>query len=83
MAEAVAAPWVQRMLCMLPYWRNMDILTMCERQGLLRTAAWFRAVAARPSVVETSCGEAEMARASKLYYVDFASPGSPGAQALI
>lgn len=66
------------MLLMLPYWRNMDILTMCERQGLTRTRAWLQAVADRPSVIETAADEAEMARAAKLYYVTFASPGSKG-----
>ena len=81
-AECVAAPWVQRMLLMLPYWRNMDILDECEQRGLSCTARWLRAVAARPSVIETACEEAEMVRASKLYYVDYASPGSPGEAAL-
>ena len=78
LAEAVAAPWVERMLLMLPYWRNLEILRLLESQGLTRTAAWMRAVAARPSVLATSAGEAEMVRASRLYYVTHASPGSRG-----
>ena len=78
----MAAPWVQRMLLMLPYWRNLDILAACDAQGLQRTAAWIRAVAARPSVVETCCDEAEMVAASRRYYVDYASPGSRGEAAL-
>ena len=81
-AEAVAAPWVERMLLMLPFWRGLDALLMCERSGLTATSAWMRAVAARPSVQETSAGEAEMVRASKLYYVDYASPGTQGEAAL-
>ena len=63
---------------MLPYWRGMDVLRMCEAQGLRRTAAWMRAVAARPSVQATSAGRAEMARAAKLYYVSHVSPGAEG-----
>ena len=63
---------------MLPYWRNMDVLELCRQQGLARTAAWMRAVAARPSVKATSAGQAEMARAAKLYYVTHVSPGAPG-----
>ena len=66
------------MLLMLPFWRNLDILKLCERQGLTRTRAWLEHVAARPSVIETAADEAEMVRASKLYYVSFASPGSRG-----
>ena len=66
------------MLLMLPYWRNLDILALCERQGLTRTRAWLESVAARTSVVETAADEEEMVRASRLYYVSFASPGSRG-----
>ena len=66
------------MLCMLPFWRNLDIARLCEQQGLVRTRQWLEAVAARPSVVATAADEAEMARAAKLYYVSFASAGSRG-----
>ena len=82
LAEAVAAPWVERMLLMLPYWRKIDAVELCEESGCARTAAWLRAVATRPSVEETSAGEAEMARAAKLYYVDYATPGCRGESAL-
>ena len=37
-----------------------------------------RAVAARRSVVETSAGAEEMARAAAHYYVEHVSPGAPG-----
>jgi len=69
---------VERILLMLPYWRGVDVLALCRGHGLTRTAAWLQAVAARPSVRATSAGEAEMARASKRYYVTHASPQAPG-----
>jgi hypothetical protein len=64
---------------MLPYWRAIDPLALCSSHGLTRTAVWLQAVTSRPSVIKTSAGEAEMARASKLYYVNYATPGSKGA----
>ena len=67
---------------MLPYWRNLDLVTLCERQGLRATATWLGAVAERPSVQQTSAGLDEMVRASKKYYVGYASPGAPGEAAL-
>ena len=70
------------MLLMLPYGRKIDAVELCEESGCARTAAWLRAVATRPSVEETSAGEAEMARAAKLYYVDYATPGCRGESAL-
>jgi len=63
---------------MLPYWRGIDTLLLCKQYGLKRTAAWLQAVAARPSVIATSAGQSEMARASKLYYVSYVSPNAPG-----
>ncbi len=78
LAEAIAGPWVERMIRMLPHWRDMHILSLCEARGLQRTRRWLEAVAARPSVAETSAGTAEMIRASRLYYVDYVSPGAPG-----
>ena len=78
LAEAIAAPWVERMLLMLPYWRGIDAVALCEQHACPRTAQWLQAVAARPSVQQTSAGEAEMARAAKLYYVDYASPDTRG-----
>ena len=80
--EAVAAPWVERMLLMLPYWRGVDTLKLCEAHGLERTSRWMQAVAMRPSVQRSSAGEDEMVRASKLYYVEHASPGTRGEAAL-
>jgi len=82
LAEAVAAPWVERMLCMLPFWRGIDPLHLCESHGLQRTSAWMQCVAARPSVQLTSAGKAEMVRAARRYYVDYASPGTPGESVL-
>lgn len=82
LAEAVAAPWVERMLLMLPYWRGIDTLELCARHGLPKTTAWMRAVAARPSVKKTSAGTEEMARAARRYFVDYATPGTPGEVAL-
>ena len=78
LAEAIAGPWVERMIRMLPHWRDTHILSLCEARGLQRTRRWLEAVAARPSVAETSAGKAEMVRASRLYYVDYVSPGAPG-----
>ena len=69
---------MERMLLMLPFWRGFDILRLCERNGLDKTARWIRAVASRPSVQTTSAGADEMARASRRYYVEYASPGTPG-----
>ena len=63
---------------MLPYWRGIELMALCEGQGLQRSAAWLRAVAERPSVKATSAGEKEMVRASRRYYVEYASPGTPG-----
>ena len=67
---------------MLPYWRGFDVRTLCERQGLGLTSAWLGAVAARPSVQKSSAGVDEMARAAAKYYVEYASPGTPGEAAL-
>lgn len=78
LAECVAAPCVERMLAMLPYWRGFDVLDLCRQRSLTRTAAWMKAVAARPSVMATTAGHAEMARAARQYYVNHVSPGAPG-----
>lgn len=78
LAEVVAAPWAERILLMLPYWRAIDPLRLCEVNGLKLTGKWLQATAARRSVVATSAGGVEMARASRLYYVDYVSPGAPG-----
>ena len=82
LAEAVAAPWVERMLLMLPYWRGIDALALCREHGCVRTARWLQAVAARPSVQRSSAGEEEMVAAAKRYYVEYASPGTRGEAAL-
>ena len=73
-----AAPWVERLIRMLPHWRAFDTLAFCHSAGLSLTANWLAAVNERPSVRSSSAGEAEMVRASRLYYVDFVSPGAPG-----
>ncbi len=78
LAEAVAAPWCERMLRMLPHWRAIDTPSLCERHGLLLTREWLLATAARPSVVQSSAGDVEMARAAALYYVSHVSPGAAG-----
>jgi len=78
LAECVAAPWAERMILMLPYWRGLSVLDLCQQSGCPRTAAWLEAVAARPSVAATSAGEREMARAARQYYVTHVSPGAPG-----
>ena len=67
---------------MLPHWRGFDPVRLCESQGLPRTASWMQAVAARESVQSTSAGEEEMVRASRRYYVSYASPGTPGEKTL-
>lgn len=79
LAEAVAAPWAERMLSMLPYWRALDLPLLMQQVGLDRTHRWLSAVAERPSVVQSSAGVEEMARASRRYYVEHVSPGAPGA----
>ena len=78
-AEVVAAPWVERMALMLPHWRNVDVFALCDSHGLTLTSKWLRAVLARPSVVATSAGKDEMALAARRYFVDYVSPGAPGA----
>ena len=65
---------------MMPYWRGIDALKLCESNGLTRTSAWLRAVTARPSVLQSSAGEAEMADAALKYFVDYATPGTRGAE---
>ena len=66
------------MLLMLPHWRNIDVLSLCQAYGLVRTKAWLLAVARHPSVTLTSAGKEEMVRASRLYYVSYVSPAAPG-----
>jgi len=46
--------------------------------GLDRTQRWLLAVAARPSVAQSSAGAEEMALAARKYYVEHVSPGAPG-----
>ena len=43
-----------------------------------RVCVFAAQVAAHPSVVQSSAGEEEMARASRRYYVEHVSPGAPG-----
>ena len=78
LAECVAAPWAERMLAMLPHWRALDLPKLLQQSGLDRTRRWLLAVAEHPSVVESSAGVEEMARASRRYYVEHVSPGAPG-----
>ena len=78
LAEVVAAPWVDRMLSMLPHWRALELLPFMQQCGLDRSVRWMKAVAARPSVTQSSAGAEEMARASGRYYVEHVSPGAPG-----
>jgi len=78
LAECVAAPSAERMLAMLPHWRALDLPSFAQQSGLDRTRRWLLAVAEHPSVVESSAGEEEMARASRRYYVEHVSPGAPG-----
>ena len=48
LAEAVAAPWVQRWAVTLPRFRKVDLeADVLAPRGLARVAAWARAVAAR------------------------------------
>mmetsp|Transcript_21837 Transcript_21837/g.44623 ORF Transcript_21837/g.44623 Transcript_21837/m.44623 type:complete len:110 (-) Transcript_21837:4-333(-) len=78
LAEVVAAPWAERMLTMLPLWRAFDLPTLVQSVGLDRTRRWLLAVVDRPSVVGSSAGKEEMARAARRYYVEHVSPGAPG-----
>jgi len=78
LAEVVAAPWAERMLVMLPHWRAFELTGLVQSVGLDRTRSWLLAVAARPSVVQSSAGAEEMARASRKYYVEYVSPNAPG-----
>jgi len=79
LAEVVAAPWAERMLEMLPHFRALDLPLLLQQMALDRTRRWLLAVAARPSVAQSSAGAEEMARAARRYYVEYASPGAPGA----
>ena len=65
---------------MLRHFRAIDICRMCDTQGLPLTSAWLQAVAAHPSVVQTSAGEEEMARAARKYFVTFVSAGAAADQ---
>jgi len=78
LAEVVAAPWAERMLLMLPHWRAFELTGLIQSVGLDRTHRWLLAVAARPSVVQSSAGAEEMALASRKYYVEHVSPNAPG-----
>lgn len=78
LAEVVAAPWVERMLQMMPLWRAVDFPYLLQQNGLERTRTWMQAIAARPSVTASSAGADEMERASRRYYVKHVSPGAPG-----
>ena len=66
------------MLVMLPHWRAFELTGLVQSVGLDRTRSWLLAVAARPSVVQSSAGAEEMARASRKYYVEYVSPNAPG-----
>ena len=63
---------------MLPYWRNLDVFALCTSNGLSLTNGWLRAVVSRPSVIDSSAGEAEMATAARKYFVEHVSPGARG-----
>jgi len=78
LAEVVAAPWAERMLLMLPHWRAFELTGLIQSVGLDRTHRWLLAVAARPSVVQSSAGAEEMALASRKYYVEHVSPNALG-----
>lgn len=72
LAEAVAAPWVQRWAVTLPRFRKVDLeADVLAPRGLARVAAWARAVAARPAVVASAAPREEMIAAAERYYVTF------------
>lgn len=74
----MAAPWVERFLLMLPHYRAIDLLQLCDAHGLALLKDWMLAVAARPSVQRSSAGHEEMCKAAIRYYVRYISPGAPG-----
>lgn len=53
LAEANAAPFVQRMCAALPAYGALDPLDLCDEMGLEHLRRWMEAVLARPSVVRT------------------------------
>lgn len=53
LAEANAAPFVQRRCAVLPEYSAIDPLALCDEMGLEHLKRWMEAVLARPSVIRT------------------------------
>lgn len=49
--EVCLAPFVQRLIVILPHYAKIDPLALAERLGCLRLKRWMAALAARPSTV--------------------------------
>lgn len=49
--EVCLAPFVQRLLVVLPHWCQIDPLALADRLGCARLRRWMEALAARPSTV--------------------------------
>jgi glutathione S-transferase len=60
LAEVHTAPFVQRLLVLLPRLSNLNVLDLCRKLGLYRLHTWLEAVATRPSVMTTGIGEDDL-----------------------
>ena len=57
--EVCLAPFVQRLLVVLPHFSKIDPLALASRLGCTRLMAWMEALAARPSTVGSRGTEEE------------------------
>lgn len=62
LAETLAAPWVTRMVTLLPVCRGVDSIELVERAGLSYATSWIRGIIEQASVVQTSPGLEDMMR---------------------
>jgi glutathione S-transferase len=61
LAEAVLAPFVQRLVAVLPGLRpEFDPLAMMEEDGLTRLATWTKAICERESCIDTIAPKSEL-----------------------
>mmetsp|Transcript_17488 Transcript_17488/g.38102 ORF Transcript_17488/g.38102 Transcript_17488/m.38102 type:complete len:122 (-) Transcript_17488:364-729(-) len=54
MAEVLTAPFILRRMATLPAIAGLDLREHCQKEGLSRLLQWMDAVAARPSLVDTT-----------------------------
>jgi glutathione S-transferase len=60
LAETSCTPFVERLMNVLPEWRQVDVMAICAERKLLRLALWMRACVLRPTAIETSPGSQEL-----------------------